>query len=87
MNGIVGTRGDGARRDSFYLDGGFHMKQRTWKGSEWVVNVRRGGELQRMVSGGQPVRMAVLHKGTDSAATCGAKSEYVVTWSIRQSTA
>jgi hypothetical protein len=48
--------------------------------------VRRGDELQRMVSGGQPVRMAVLHKGTDSPATCGAKSEYVVTWSIRQST-
>jgi hypothetical protein len=49
--------------------------------------VRRGDELQRIVIGGQPVRMAVVHKGTDSPAECGAKSEYLVTWSISASNA
>lgn len=48
--------------------------------------VRRGDELQKMVIGGPPVRMAVKHKGTDSPALCGAKSEYTVTWSIRAAT-
>jgi hypothetical protein len=47
--------------------------------------VRRGDDLHRMVVGGQPVVMAVEHRGSDSAFTCGAKSDYVVTWSIRQS--
>ena len=45
--------------------------------------VRSGDDLQRMAIGGQPVTMAVDHKGTDSPSLCGAKSEYVVTWSIR----
>lgn len=48
--------------------------------------VRRGDELQKMTIGGQPVKMAVEHKGEDSPTLCGKKSEYTVSWSIRQAT-
>ena len=30
MNGIVGVLGDAGRRDLFYLDQDFQMKQRSW---------------------------------------------------------
>src|SRR6266498_5314401 len=44
MNGIVGTVGDAGRRDFFYLDNGFRMKQRTWNGREWVIDwIELGG--------------------------------------------
>lgn len=44
MNGVVGSIGDAGRRDLFYLDEGFRMKQRYWNGSEWVIDwVELGG--------------------------------------------
>ena len=36
MNGIAGTIGTPGRRDFFYLDTDFQMKQRTWDGTEWT---------------------------------------------------
>ncbi|HLK62386.1 MAG TPA: hypothetical protein VKU19_03045 [Bryobacteraceae bacterium] len=35
MNGIVATVGDAGRRDIFYLDSNFGMKQRMWDGTQW----------------------------------------------------
>lgn len=44
MNGIVGAVGDAGRRDLFYLDEDFHLKQRTWNGQEWVIQwIDHGG--------------------------------------------
>ena len=100
MNGVAGV-GGAERRDFFYLDSGFQMKQRTWNGIEWTTDwFELGGifttvpaavsatgvhAIQQTVIGRQPVTMAVPHEGTDSEARCGLKSEYVVTWSISAS--
>lgn len=44
--------------------------------------VRRGDDLHRMTAGGKPVVFRVTHHGADSPFLCGARSEYLVTWSI-----
>jgi hypothetical protein len=49
--------------------------------------VRRGDELARLVSGGQVATMAVVHQGEASPIRCARRSEYLVRWSIRESTA
>ena len=44
MKGIVGTLGDAGRRDLFYLDRSFQMKQRYWNGTDWVIDwIELGG--------------------------------------------
>lgn len=46
MNGIAATIGGSGRRDMFYLDSGFAMKQRFWDGAQWTADwITLGGKF------------------------------------------